>query len=52
MSLFREKQENLFFWIENVMKMLVGFFGFEKNCYLCHFASNEEDGKVMHYIRL
>jgi len=52
MSWFREKQENICFWIENVIKMLVGIFVFEKIQYLCHFTSNDEDGKVLLHIRL
>lgn len=53
MSWFREKQkENIFFWIKNVIKTLVRIFGFDEIFFSLHFASNDEYGKALHYIRL
>lgn len=53
MSWFREKQkENIFFWIKNVIKTLVRIFAFGDYFFSLHFASNDEDGKALHYRRL
>lgn len=51
MSWFREKQENVLFWIEYVIKMLVGIFVFEKNLLSLPLCFNDEDEKVLHHIR-